>query len=89
LDGSIPAKQSHHGLCVGKTVVRDLASPLGGVKLLSNCEAGWATQTINIYSYDTIGRLIVLPHLSRFNLFHRPVSEKAFGKALARSRRTD
>ncbi len=44
--------------------------------------AGWGTETIDEYRFDTDGRLHVLPHLSRFGLFGRPQSESAFRSAL-------
>jgi hypothetical protein len=43
--------------------------------------AAWGDLTIDAYRFGTEGRLIVLPHLSRFALFGRksaPVSENAF-----------
>src|SRR5712691_5537573 len=40
--------------------------------------AGWGDQTIDVYKLNAGGRLVILPHLSRFGLFNRPVSENAF-----------
>lgn len=48
-------------------------------------QAAWGDQTIDAYRFATEGRLIVLPHLSRFALFNRvnvPESENAFRASL-------
>lgn len=50
----------------------------------SQVQAGWGTQTIDIYCGPRQNRLIALPHLSRFKLFGRPPSERAFAEALSR-----
>ena len=44
--------------------------------------AGWGEQTIDVYRFRTEGRLIVLPHLSRFSLFNREESERSFREVL-------
>jgi hypothetical protein len=46
--------------------------------------AGWGAQTIEEYPFGSNGRLVVLPHLSRFGLFGRPQSETAFRVAIGR-----
>lgn len=51
---------------------------------VARLRAGWGNQTIDISRFGADGRLIVLPHLSRFSLFNRPESERAFREALAR-----
>lgn len=48
----------------------------------TNISAGWGDQTIDVYRFGEVGRLIVLPHLSRFGLFGREPSEAAFREAL-------
>jgi hypothetical protein len=47
--------------------------------------AEWGDQTIDVYRFGGGRRLFVLPHLSRFTLFNRPKSEKAFRTALVGS----
>ena len=44
--------------------------------------AGWGSLTIDRYRFGTGGRLIVIPHLSRFGLFGRPNSESQFRTAM-------
>jgi hypothetical protein len=44
--------------------------------------AGWGDQTIDRYTFRKDGRLLVLPHLSRYALFGRSPSEDCFRAAL-------
>ncbi len=51
--------------------------------LASRSYAGWGDQTIDEYRFGAGGRMIVLPHLSRYGLFGRAESEAAFLAALS------
>ena len=46
-------------------------------------EACWGAQTIDTYRFGSSGKLLILPHLSRFALFKRSESESAFLAAAA------
>jgi hypothetical protein len=65
----------------GKDIGGDVAQLLnarGDCRFMS----GWGNQSIDAYRFAETGRLIVLPHLSRFALFGRPQSEQAFRQAV-------
>ena len=75
-----------------KTVVafgKEIACHMTDILKAAPCSehlARWGKQTIDVSRFGTGGRLIVLPHLSRFTLFNRPdpkPSEDAFRAALA------
>jgi hypothetical protein len=69
-------------ICVGKNVVAPEIAQLIGAKAIAAAPAGWGDQTIARYRTDD-GRIVLgLPHLSRFGLFGRAVSENAFAQAL-------
>jgi hypothetical protein len=67
-------------IAFGKDISNDVASLLNarGCKKYS---ASWGEQTIDTFHYGIGGKLIILPHLSRFSLFNRPQSEEAFLRA--------
>lgn len=68
-------------ICFGKDTAPYLSKVLDG-RLSTNVPAGWGDQTIDVYRFGEVGKLIVLPHLSRFGLFGREPSEAAFCAAL-------
>jgi hypothetical protein len=68
-------------IAFGKDIA-DEVSDILQAKLHRETLAGWGDQTIAVYRYNNVGRLLVLPHLSRFSLFYRAVSERAFADAL-------
>jgi hypothetical protein len=67
-------------IAFGKDIADDIASLLDA-KGCKKYSAGWGEQTIDTFHHGSGGKLIVLPHLSRFSLFNRPQSEEAFLKA--------
>ena len=79
---AIPRMNATRFICLGKGVVApEIASILGAVPV-DAVPAGWGTLTIERYRTPD-GRLVLgLPHLSRFALFGRPISESAFRTAL-------
>ena len=50
--------------------------------LVGKVTASWGKETIDVYRFGEAGKLVVLPHLSRFSLFCRTGSEAAFLSAL-------
>jgi hypothetical protein len=64
-------------IAFGKGIARCMTDILKATLLTEHC-AEWGNQTIDVYQFGTDGRLILLPHLSRFTLFNRPRSENAF-----------
>jgi hypothetical protein len=64
-------------IAFGKDIADDVASLLDA-RDCKKYSAGWGEQTIDTFLYGTGGKLIILPHLSRFSLFNRPQSEAAF-----------
>ena len=66
----------------GKDLANHIATLLNATDRRQH-QAGWGDQTIDTYSYGSSGKLIVLPHLSRFALFNRMESEQHFLKMLA------
>jgi hypothetical protein len=64
-------------IAFGKEIKRHVATLLAAAPR-STCRAGWGTQTIDVLTFGSHGKLVVLPHLSRFSLFNRPDSEQAF-----------
>jgi hypothetical protein len=69
-------------ICVGKNIVAPDIAQLIGAHYVDAVPAGWGDQTIARYR-TADGRLVLgLPHLGRFGLFNRAVSEKAFDQAL-------
>ena len=64
-------------IAFGKEIASCLQEVLGA-QPKARRPAGWGSQTIDEYAFGSEGRLIVLPHLSRFKLFNRPESESAF-----------
>jgi hypothetical protein len=69
-------------IAFGKDVAAYVA-PLLDARLIVKKQAFWGEQTIDIYADRNGLHLIVLPHLSRFSLFGRLQSEKAFMEALS------
>jgi uncharacterized protein (DUF697 family) len=57
-------------------------SDILGARFSRKISAGWGDQTIDEYSFGIDGRMLVLPHLSRYALFGREPSESAFRAAL-------
>ena len=57
-------------------------SELLGARLEATFAAGWGKQTIDRYRFGPAKVLLVLPHLSRFQLFGHAISEGAFCAAL-------
>jgi uncharacterized protein (DUF697 family) len=53
-----------------------------GARFSSKFSAGWGEQTIDEYHFGVDGRMLILPHLSRYALFGREPSESAFRTAL-------
>jgi hypothetical protein len=68
-------------IAFGKDIARRLTDMLEASEF-GEYRAEWGDQTIDVYRFGNGGRLIVLPHLSRFALFNRPNSERAFRAAL-------
>ena len=69
-------------IAFGKEVGPHLISILSAT-LQDRHPSGWGTLSIEQHRFGRNGRLVVLPHLSRFGLFGRPTSEAAFRAALA------
>jgi hypothetical protein len=67
-------------LAFGKQTAPHLSSILRAELRQVFC-AAWGNQTVDLYSFGTSGRLVVLPHLSRYALFNRSKSEEAFLRA--------
>ncbi|MFN3591655.1 MAG: uracil-DNA glycosylase family protein [Thermaurantiacus sp.] len=61
-------------VCIGKDVGREMASLLG-IPALATSPVGWGNITASAGKAADGRRLVVLPHLSRFQLFGRPQSE--------------
>jgi len=79
---ALPQMKAKLFICVGKGVVAPEIAGLLGPSSIGAVPAGWGEQTIERYRAAD-GRLILgLPHLSRFGLFGRAVSEAAFRAAL-------
>ena len=72
----------HTVIAFGKDTATHMTSILNATLHASHL-AGWGEQIIEEYRFGTDGRLVVLPHLSRFSLFGRPKSEAAFRAAMA------
>ena len=72
----------HTVIAFGKDTAPYMISILRATPSASHL-AGWGEQTIEEYRFGKDGRLVVLPHLSRFGLFGRPKSEAAFRTAMA------
>ena len=70
-------------IAFGKDTAPHMINILDATPIASHL-AGWGTHTIEEYRFGTDGRLVVLPHLSRFRLFGRPPSESAFRAAITR-----
>jgi hypothetical protein len=80
---ALPLMKANLFICLGKGVVAPEIAALLGASSIGPVPAGWGDQTIERYRTRD-GRLVLgLPHLSRFGLFGRPVSEGAFRTALA------
>ncbi len=81
--------RSIFGLACATTVIvfgKDMAPPM--TRLLAATDmatypADWGNITIDVYRFGIVGKLVVLPHLSRFALFGRSASEASFRAALA------
>jgi hypothetical protein len=67
----------------GKKIEPQMISLLAAT-LHARHDADWGEHTIDVYDTANGGRLLVLPHLSRYALFGRPDSEEAFRRALDR-----
>jgi hypothetical protein len=68
-----------------KTIIAFGKSPIDlhlpamlAARLCATPAAGWGDQTIDVYRFGERGKLLLLPHLSRFALFNRDKSEAAF-----------
>lgn len=57
-------------------------SAIAGAKLDVVTSAGWGDQTIDVYRSASGVKVVALPHLGRFKLMGRPVSEAAVVAAL-------
>jgi hypothetical protein len=71
----------------GRDIAKDMCQILGANNLKST-PAHWGNLTIDSYICRDRKILVVLPHLSRFRLFYRPDSERAF-KTLVEARRRE
>lgn len=78
----IAASPARMILAFGKQLAPHLSDLLGAKPDRQFC-AGWGARMIDCYVAQDGRRLMVLPHLSRFGLFHRSPSEEAFMAALA------
>jgi uracil-DNA glycosylase len=79
---ALPQMKAKLFVCVGKGVVAPEIAGLLDARPIGAVPAGWGEQTIERYR-TADGRLVLgLPHLSRFGLFGRAVSEAAFRTAL-------
>lgn len=64
-------------ICLGKKVVGPEIAAIVGAKLDTVTSAGWGDQTIDVYRSAGGVKVVGLPHLGRFKLMGRPVSEAA------------
>ena len=71
-------------LAFGKETAPHLTTLLNA-RIGSKYATDWGDQTIDEHQFGPDGRLIVMPHLSRFRLFGRPLSEAAFLAAIGRA----
>ncbi len=79
---ALPQSEARLIVCLGKAVVAPEIAQILGAQFAGSVLAGWGNQTIDRYVTDD-GRLVLgVPHLGRFKLFGRPVSEAAFRNAL-------
>lgn len=69
-------------VCLGKKVVGPEIAAIVGAKLDVVTSAGWGDQTIDVYRSASGVKVVALPHLGRFKLMGRPVSEAAVVAAL-------
>ncbi|HEY1630141.1 MAG TPA: uracil-DNA glycosylase family protein [Rhizomicrobium sp.] len=68
-------------IAFGKDIAVHVVSLLGATSKQQH-KSGWGEQTIDTFRFGSSGKLIVLPHLSRFALFNRPDSEGRFCEIL-------
>jgi hypothetical protein len=68
-------------IAFGKDIAVHVVSLLGATAKQQH-KSGWGEQTIDTFRFGSSGKLIVLPHLSRFALFNRPDSEERFCEIL-------
>lgn len=68
-------------VCLGKVVGPEIAA-IVGADLDQVTKAGWGDQTIEVYRSAADIKVVALPHLGRFKLMGRPVSEDAVLAAL-------
>lgn len=69
-------------VCLGKKVVGPEIAAIVGAQLDVVTSAGWGDQTIDVYRSQSGVKIVALPHLGRFKLMGRPVSEAAVVAAL-------
>lgn len=69
-------------VCLGKKVVGPEIASIVGATLNDVTPAGWGDQTIDVYRSEAGVKVVALPHLGRFKLMGRPVSEAAVVAAL-------
>ena len=69
-------------ICLGKKVVGPEIAAIVSAKLDTVTSAGWGDQTIDVYRSAGGVKVVALPHLGRFKLMGRPVSEAAVVAAL-------
>lgn len=67
--------------CIGKSPHGPEIAALLDARLVDRIPAGWGDQMLERYAFDGAKRLIVLPHLSRFQLFGRAASAAALSQA--------
>jgi len=79
---ALPQSPAHTFVCIGQKIVGPEIANLLSAKPLVPKLAGWGNYKINRYAAPDGRKVLALPHLSRFGLFGREQSERAFLEAL-------
>jgi hypothetical protein len=58
-------------VCFGKSVLENRIAGSVGARFVEDIPTGWGNICASIYEYGKLGRLVSLPHLSRFKIFGR------------------